>query len=139
MVDRLLSKGHDVVVLDNLATGLRGNVPGTARFLWGDVSRLDDVGRAFEGGLDAVFHIAGQVSLIRSYADPTADLLTNVLGTVNVLKTCVKNRVPRLIYASSMTVYSGDAPLRSAARSRLSVPSDRISDVQCLWVPTGAR
>jgi UDP-glucose 4-epimerase len=111
MVDRLLSKGHDVVVLDNLATGLRGNVPGTARFLWGDVSRLDDVGRAFEGGLDAVFHIAGQVSLIRSYADPTADLLTNVLGTVNVLKTCVKNRVPRLIYASSMTVYSGDAPL----------------------------
>jgi UDP-glucose 4-epimerase len=112
MVDRLLSKGYEVVVLDNLATGLRGNVPGPERFLWGDVShRLDDVERAFEGGLDAVFHIAGQVSLIRSYADPTLDLLTNVQGNVNVLKTCVKRRVPRLIYTSSITVYSGDAPL----------------------------
>ena len=47
-------------MLDNLATGLRGNVPGPARFLWGDVSRLDDVERAFEGGLDAVFHIAAR-------------------------------------------------------------------------------
>ena len=111
MVDRLLSKGHEVLVLDNLATGLRANVSGAARFLWGDVSRLEDLERAFENGLDAVFHIAGQVSLIRSYTDPTVDLLTNVLGTINVLKTCVKCRVPRLIYASSMTVYSGDAPL----------------------------
>ena len=60
MVDRLLSKGHEVLVLDNLATGLRANVSGAARFLWGDVSRLDDVERAFEGGLDAVFHIAAR-------------------------------------------------------------------------------
>jgi nucleoside-diphosphate-sugar epimerase len=41
--------------------------------------------------------------LIRSYADPTLDLLTNVQGNVNVLKTCVKRRVPRLIYTSSTT------------------------------------
>jgi UDP-glucose 4-epimerase len=53
-------RDNEVVVLDNLATGLRGNVPGPARFLWGDVSRLDDVERAFEGGLDAVFHIAAR-------------------------------------------------------------------------------
>ena len=111
MVDRLVSEGHEVVVLDNLATGLRENVPAAAQLLTGDVSQLDDVERAFAGGLDAVFHIAGQVSLIRSYADPTIDLLTNVQGTVNVLMTCVKCRVPRFVYASSMTVYSGDAPL----------------------------
>jgi UDP-glucose 4-epimerase len=111
MVDRLVSEGHEVVVLDNLATGLRENVPAAAQLLTGDVSQLDDVERAFAGGLDAVFHIAGQVSLIRSYADPTIDLLTNVQGTVNVLMTCVKCRVPRFVYASSMTVYSGSAPL----------------------------
>jgi UDP-glucose 4-epimerase len=111
MVDRLLADGHEVVVIDNLATGLRENVPATARFFLGDVSQLEDVERAFAGGLDAVFHIAGQVSLIRSYTNPTIDLRTNVMGTLNVLTTCVAHRVPRLIYASSMTVYGGDVPL----------------------------
>jgi UDP-glucose 4-epimerase len=52
-----------------------------------------------------VFHIAGQVSLIRSFTDPVIDLRTNVQGTVQVLRLCVKYRVPRLLYASSMTVY----------------------------------
>jgi UDP-glucose 4-epimerase len=84
MVDRLLSKGYAVVVLDNLATGLRGNVSGAARFLWGDVSRLEDVERAFEDGLEAVFHIAGQVSLIRSYADPFENNLTSVINRLGV-------------------------------------------------------
>jgi UDP-glucose 4-epimerase len=111
MVDRLLADGHEVVVIDNLATGLRENVPVTAHFVVGDVSQIEDVERAFAGGLDAVFHIAGQVSLIRSYTDPTMDLRTNVMGTLNVLTTCVAHRVSRLIYASSMTVYGSDAPL----------------------------
>jgi len=111
MVDRLLADGHEAVVLDNLATGQRENVPAAARFVKGDVSRLEDVERAFAGGLDVIFHIAGQVSLIRSYHDPTVDLRTNVQGTLNVLTNCVKYRVPRLLYASSMTVYGSDAPL----------------------------
>lgn len=111
MVDRLIADGHEVVVIDNLATGLRENVPATARFVLGDVSQLEDVERAFAGGLDAVFHIAGQVSLIRSYTNPTIDLRTNVMGTLNVLTTCAAHRVPRLVYASSMTVYGSDVPL----------------------------
>src|SRR5215831_17238767 len=111
IVDRLLADGHEVVVIDNLATGLCENVPATARFVPGDMSQIKDVERAFAGGLDAVFHIAGQVSLIRSYTDPTIDLRTNVMGTLNVLTACVAHRVPRLIYASSMTVYGSDVPL----------------------------
>ena len=111
MVDRLLADGHEVVVIDNLATGLRKNVPVTVRFVLGDVSQIEDVERAFDGGLDAVFHLAGQVSLIGSYTNPTIDLRTNVMGTLNVLSTCVAHRVPRLIYASSMTVYGSDVPL----------------------------
>jgi UDP-glucose 4-epimerase len=111
MVDRLLANGHEVVVIDNLATGLRENVPANAHFVQGDVSQIEDMERAFAGGLDAVFHIAGQVSLIQSYTNPTIDLRTNVMGTLNVLTTCVAHRVPRLIYASSMTVYGSDVPL----------------------------
>jgi len=111
MADRLVADGHDVTVIDNLATGRREDVPAAARFVKGDVSRLEDLEIAFAGGIDAVFHIAGQVSLIRSFTDPVVDLRVNVQGTVNVLQMCVRQRVPRLLYASSMTVYGNDAPL----------------------------
>ena len=111
MAERLVSLGHEVVVFDNLSTGLRENVPAGARFIQGDVSQFDSLQPAFAGGLDAVFHIAGQVSLIRSFTDPVIDLRTNVQGTVNVLRSCVQHRVGRLLYASSMTVYGLDAPL----------------------------
>jgi len=104
VADRLGDEGHCVLVFDNEATGRRENVP-AARYMPGDVTRLADLEQAFGTGLDAVCHIAGQVSLIRSFTDPVVDLRTNVEGTVNVLQLCVKYRVPRLLYASSMTVY----------------------------------
>lgn len=105
LADRLVGEGHDVVVFDNESTGLRGNVPATARYVKGDVACLTDLEPAFADGLDAVFHIAGHVSLIRSFSDPLHDLRTNVEGTVNVLQLCVRRRVPRLLYAGSMTTY----------------------------------
>ena len=105
MARRLVRDGHDVVVVDNESTGQRANVPARARYIKGDVARIDELEPAFESGFDAVFHIAGQVSLIRSFTDPVIDLRTNVEGTVNVLQLCVRHRVPRLLYASSMTVY----------------------------------
>ena len=102
---RLLADGHAVSVVDNESTGRRENLPPGVRFIRGDVTRLAEVEPAFAGGLDAVCHIAGQVSIIRSFSDPTADLRTNVEGTLNVLQLCLKYKVPRLIYASSMTLY----------------------------------
>jgi UDP-glucose 4-epimerase len=118
MADRLIADGHDLIVIDNLATGKREHVPVSARFVKGDVSRMDELEGAFADRLDAVFHIAGQVSLIRSYTDPTIDLRTNVEGTLNVLRLCVTHRVPRLLYASSMTVYGNDVPLPTPEVSR---------------------
>jgi UDP-glucose 4-epimerase len=105
MAERLVGDGHQVVVLDNEATGRRDNVPAGVLYVKGDVAHLDDLERAFAGGLDAVFHIAGQVSLIRSFTDPVMDLRTNVEGTVNVVQLCVRHHVSRLLYASSMQVH----------------------------------
>ncbi len=105
LAQRLVGDGHDVVVIDNEATGRRGNVPERVTYVRGDVSRPADLAPLFDAGLDAVVHVAGQVSLIRSFTDPVADLRTNVEGTLTVLRLCVEHRVPRLLYASSMTVY----------------------------------
>ena len=105
LTDRLIELGHQVVVIDNESTGLRENVNSQAEYVRGDVTVLEDLERAFAHGIDVVFHIAGQASTIRSFGDPDDDLRVNVVGTLNVLKMCLEYRVPRLLYASSMTVY----------------------------------
>ncbi len=105
LAEGMLAAGHQVVVVDNESTGKRENVPSGAAYIRVDVTDLRRLEAAFERGIDALCHIAGQVSIIRSFTDPVADLHTNVQGTVNVLQLCLKYKVPRLIYASSMTNY----------------------------------
>src|SRR5262249_51501231 len=105
MADRLVKDGHAVTGVDNESAGKVTNVPVGAKYARIDVTQLDRLEDACKDGFDAVFHIAGQVSLIRSYGDPALDLRTNVQGTINVLQLCLRHRIPRLLYASSMTVY----------------------------------
>src|SRR5215475_14676752 len=105
IADALLAAGHRVVVVDNETTGKRENVPDDATYLPGDVAKLQDLEPAFQTSPDAVCHIAGQVSIVRSFTDPVADLRNNVEGTLNIIRLCLKYRVPRLVFASSMTNY----------------------------------
>jgi UDP-glucose 4-epimerase len=111
MADRLLREGHHVVVIDNEATGDLNNVPPQACYIKADVTSRAQLQSAFLDPLDVVLHIAGQVSLIQSFDNPTLDLRTNTEGTLNVLQLCLEHRVPRLLHASSMTVYGNSAVL----------------------------
>jgi len=104
----LVARGHEITVIDNEFNSSRESVPEGAKFVFGDVTNTDDLEPVFGAGLDAVCHLAGQVSIIRAFDNPVADLRTNVEGTVNVVQMCLAHRVPRLIYASSMTAY-GDS------------------------------
>lgn len=107
IAERLLADGHQVVVLDNESTGFAANVPTGACYIRGDVRSPEDVERAFTalGGLEAVYHIAGQASTIKSFDDPGTDLDVNTRGTLNILQGCIRHRVTRLLYASSMVCY----------------------------------
>jgi len=101
----LLENDYSVVVLDNESTGFRKNVPEQAYYIKGDVQRESDVRKAFSEGIDVVLHVAGQASTIKSFHDPMSDLRTNLMGTVNVLQMCLEMKVPRFLFASSMTCY----------------------------------
>lgn len=105
MIDRLLADGFEVTTIDNLSTGQRENVPSACRFIEGDVSDRSALAPAFDPVPDVVFHIAGQASTIRSFADPFDDIRVNISGTVNTVLECIDKKVPRLLYASSMTAY----------------------------------
>lgn len=111
IADHLVDSGDRVVVIDNESTGFRENVNPDAIYIHGDITRMDELKQAFAYDPDVVFHIAGQASTIRSFDDPDDDLRVNVEGTLNVLRMCLEHRVPRLLYASSMTTYGHPAKI----------------------------
>ena len=102
LADALVSRGDDVVVVDDLSTGSRENVPERAGLVVQDVA--EGLGETFAGA-DAVLHVAGQASIFKSFDNPEGDLRTNVLGTINVIEACVAHGVERLVFAGSMTAY----------------------------------
>lgn len=103
--DELINKGYKVTVIDNLSTGIKENINPAAIFIKGDVKNKKDIEKCFRKKIDVIFHIAGCASTIKSFHDPAADLFTNVLGTINIINAAIKFKVPRLLYASSMTSY----------------------------------
>lgn len=108
---RMLIEGWAVTVIDNESTGRREDVPAECRYVKGDVRSVEDLREAFADAPDAVFHIAGQASNIKSFDRPQLDMDVNVIGTINVVEMCLLRRVPKLVYAGSMTAYGPMATL----------------------------
>ena len=109
IVDRLLSKGFEVIVVDNLSTGRLENVTSHQgkkdfHFIKGDIRNLDLVKSTLQD-VDAVFHEAALVGATCSVENPVLTNEVNVTGTLNLLKACVDSDVKRFIYASSAAVY----------------------------------
>ena len=106
LVDALVARGDDVVVLDNLATGKTENLNREAKFIQGDVSQPDDVYEAV-AGCEVVFHQAALGSVPRSVARPLDTDRANVHGTLTVLAAAKEAGVQRVVAASSSSVYGG--------------------------------
>lgn len=102
----LVAAGHQARVLDDLSTGHVGNVPDGAELIEGSVADAEAVARA-ASGVDVIFHQAARSSVARSVNDPLATDTANVHGTLTVLKVALDAAVPRVVYASSSSVYGG--------------------------------
>ncbi|HJR76675.1 MAG TPA: NAD-dependent epimerase/dehydratase family protein [Nitrospiraceae bacterium] len=100
-VDRLLQEGHDVIVVDNLSSGKRKNVPRAAQFYKVDVesTKLERVFRNERPSI--VMHLAAQMDVRKSVEDPLFDAQVNVLGTLNVLEQAAKHGARKVIFSSS--------------------------------------
>lgn len=105
LADKLLSEGHDVCVIDNLATGRRENIADSAAmtFIEGDIVDRAIVDNAFKSFKpEMVVHAAA------SYKDPEAweqDTLTNVMGSINVVRASAEAGVKRIIYFQTSLCY----------------------------------
>jgi UDP-glucose 4-epimerase len=115
LVDALLMREDEVHVVDDLSSGRREQVAPDATLHVRDVA--EPLGDLFdEVRPDVVFHLAAQVDVRASVADPAADLRSNVLGTLNVLE-AARPRGAQVIFASTGGAIYGecDTPAREDA------------------------
>ena len=107
--DAFLAHGWAVEILDDLSTGKLANVPARATFHRVDVRSLAAAQLVRGGDFDAIVHLAAQMDVRRSVADPLFDLDVNVRGTVALLET-VRHlpKRPRVVFASTGGVVYGD-------------------------------
>src|SRR3954463_11915656 len=104
LVDGLLERGDDVAVIDDLSTGRESNLEraGAATLHRVDIRDGEAVAKVIEGERpDAIFHLAAQIDVRKSVADPAVDASTNVIGTINLLEAARAAGVKRFVNTSS--------------------------------------
>jgi len=105
LAERLLREGHVVIGLDNLAYGVREQIPDGVEFHHDDI-RDRGIGGVFKG-IDAVFHLAAKNCISDCQNDPVETADINVTGTVNVFEMSRRAGVRKVIYAESSALYEG--------------------------------
>jgi UDP-glucose 4-epimerase len=101
LASALLKADHDIDIIDNLSTGRHENLPQGAKFYEMDIAS-PVIDKIFERGkYDVIFHLAAQMDVRRSVADPKFDAETNILGGINLLQSAVRHRVGKFVFAST--------------------------------------
>lgn len=102
VVNRYVDLGHEVAILDNLATGRATNIDSRAKFHEVDIVDAAGVQQVFDEFKPAmVNHHAAQIDVRKAVADPVFDATVNVIGGINVIRSAMTVPVEKFIYAST--------------------------------------
>ena len=128
LADLLIKLNNEVVVIDNLRVGRQENISQLIdnpkfSFIQADISNYDEIEPFFEGA-DWVFHLAALADIVPSIENPNEYYKSNVTGTFNVLQTCRKHKVKKIIYAGSSSCYGipDEYPTKETAEIRPQYP-----------------
>lgn len=106
IVDHLIKNKHEAVIIDNMSTGKEENINPSSVFYRVDIMDYKSLEKVFNDEKpDYVIHHAAQINIQNSILDPTFDAEINIVGTINLLRCCVKFDTKKIIYASSAAVY----------------------------------
>ncbi len=111
LVDKLIKDKHKVVVIDNLSGGKKEYINKSAKFYKIDICSNKVVDIFSKEKPEIVFHLAAIPRVPYSVKEPVKTTKTNVLGTANILKASYDNKVKRVIFASSSSVYGDQKKL----------------------------
>jgi UDP-N-acetylglucosamine/UDP-N-acetyl-alpha-D-glucosaminouronate 4-epimerase len=123
IIDELLRRKEEVVVLDNLATGREENLAAARdriTFHQLDIRNLETIHPVFQH-TDYVIHLAALPSVPRSVADPVTSNAVNIDGTLNVLVAARDAKVKRVVFAASSAAY-GDNPVLPRVETHIPRP-----------------
>ena len=106
LVDRLLADGHTVVGIDDLSSGRTANLEAARafdrfEFVQADVVDADLIGLLAQIAPEVVYHLAAQIDVRRSVADPEFDATVNVVGTVRLAEAARRAGVRKVVHTSS--------------------------------------
>lgn len=134
LVDRALAEGHDIVAVDDLSRGRLENLedarqvnasrPGAFTFVRHDITEPDFRDVAVAARPEVICHLAAQIDVRVSVADPLLDARLNVLGTINVLEAAVAAGVRKVVFTSSGgSIYGTPAQLPVSERAKVAPES----------------
>jgi UDP-glucose 4-epimerase len=122
--DAFLAAGHEVAVVDNLASGREGNLPKGAAVHRVDVRSEDLKKLCLAWRPEVICHQAAQVDVRRSVSDPLFDAGVNVLGAINVAQSALECGARKVIFASSGGAIYGEQERFPAPEGH---PTDPVS------------
>lgn len=116
---RLNAEGYKIYGVDDLSQGKESNIPKGIEFIKADLSDPECV-QFLPKECHAILHLAGQSSGEISFDNPASDIRKNVFSTLNLLRWGIERKCPKLVYASSMSVYGAqpDEPVKEDAICR---------------------
>ncbi len=101
VADALLARGHRVVIVDDLSSGRKENLPAAAEFHQLDIRSPEAAALIADAGVEVLVHHAAQMDVRRSVADPVNDASINVLGTLNLIEAGRKAALRQVVFAST--------------------------------------
>ena len=122
VADLFLDRGYEVEIIDDLSNGKRENVPENATLHEISVTSKDAAAVVRDGNFDVLVHLAAQMDVRRSVADPLFDATTNILGIINVVEAVKQSgRNTRVVFTSTGGAIYGDF---NTPPNRESVPKE---------------
>jgi UDP-glucose 4-epimerase len=112
IVDALVSKNHEVAIIDDMSNGQEENINPKAKFFKVDISNAEDVKKVFdEFAPEVIFHLAAQANVRKSIENPERDREVNVIGTLNLLENAARAKTKHFIFSSTGgAIYGENAP-----------------------------
>ena len=117
IVDSLIEIGYQVIVVDNLSTGVIENLNSRAIFYQGDAANKTFIDKVFsQHNFSCVIHQSVKINTNVLHENPSVDVHSSIKSTIVLLDNCVKYDIKNFIFASSIAVY-GRAHLLPATES----------------------
>lgn len=126
LVDALINRGNNIIVLDNFSTGRPKNldhVVDKIQLIESDISKTGHWQKLFDD-VDCVFHLAALADIVPSIEKPDSYYQSNVNGTFNVLEACRVHNVKKIVYSASSSCYGipDQFPTKETAEIRPQYP-----------------